>query len=75
MISLNEIIRFLELICPTDLGEEWDNVGFLVGNRDRKIERVMTCLTVTPDVVSEGIEKKADLIVSHHPFPFRGAKR
>jgi dinuclear metal center YbgI/SA1388 family protein len=32
---------------------------------------VMTCLTVTPETVAEAIAGGAQLIVSHHPLPFR----
>ena len=35
----------------------------------------MTCLTVTPDVVDEAIAQKADLIVAHHPLPFKAVPR
>ena len=35
----------------------------------------MTCLTVTPDVVEEAVRERANLIVSHHPVLFRGAKK
>ena len=31
----------------------------------------MTCLTVTPTTVREALEQRANLIVSHHPLPFR----
>ena len=36
------------------------NVGLLVGDRGTKIGRVMTCLTITPDVVAEAIEVVED---------------
>ena len=35
------------------------------------VHRVMTCLTITPDTAAEAITQQADLIVSHHPLPFR----
>jgi len=35
----------------------------------------MTCLTVTPESAEEAIRDAADLIVSHHPFPFRPFKQ
>ena len=35
----------------------------------------MTCLTITPESVKEAIDKSADLIVTHHPLPFRPLKR
>ena len=35
----------------------------------------MTCLTVTPESAAEAISQEANLIVSHHPLPFRPIKR
>jgi dinuclear metal center YbgI/SA1388 family protein len=39
------------------------------------VRRLLTCLTVTPAVVAEALAEKAELIVTHHPILFRGAKR
>ena len=33
----------------------------------------MTCLTMTPPTAAEAIERRADLIVVHHPLPFHPA--
>src|SRR5439155_6998926 len=54
---------------------EWDNVGLLVGDAAQKVERIMTCLTITPAVTAEAIRERADLIVTHHPLPFKPLKR
>ena len=35
----------------------------------------MTCLTVTPASVEEAVQEQVDLIVTHHPLPFRPLKR
>ena len=35
----------------------------------------MSCLTITPATVDEAVSKGADLIVTHHPMPFRATKR
>lgn len=75
MPKLVEIIRFLDAFAPKSLAEDWDNVGLLVGDSGTDIRRIMTCLTVTPPVVKEAVEGGADLIVSHHPCPFRSLKR
>ena len=72
---LSRLIDFLESFAPPHLAEEWDNVGLLVGSRDRDINRVMTCLTISPNVVEEALREKVDLIVAHHPLPFRPLKR
>lgn len=71
MIRLAEIADFLEGFAPRRLAASWDNVGLLVGDLQRPIERIMTCLTVTPASAAEAIRERADLIVTHHPLPFR----
>ena len=75
MIELATVANFLEHCAPSSLAAEWDNVGLLVGRRDQAVGRVMTCLTVSPDVAEEAIETDVDLIVSHHPLPFRSIRR
>jgi dinuclear metal center YbgI/SA1388 family protein len=74
-ITIQGICDFLDSVAPARLAEEWDNVGLLVGDRERPVERVMTCLTTTPGTVGEAIEGRADLIVTHHPLPFQPLKR
>jgi dinuclear metal center YbgI/SA1388 family protein len=71
MPTVGEVAQVLEQLAPLALAEKWDNVGLLVGEGEWPAERVMTCLTVTPDTVSEAIDGGAQLIVSHHPLPFR----
>ncbi len=73
--KIQTICDFLDQFAPLALAEEWDNVGLILGDSSRDANRVMTCLTVTPESASEAIEKKADMIVSHHPLPFSATKR
>ena len=75
MPRVAELVAFLERLAPPELAEEWDNVGFLLGDRQGEARQVLTCLTLTPDVVREAIEKQAGLVVTHHPVPFRPVKR
>ncbi|HEY2827119.1 MAG TPA: Nif3-like dinuclear metal center hexameric protein [Pirellulales bacterium] len=75
MLTVSAIAAFLEDFAPQRLAAEWDNVGLLVGDARHSVERVMTCLTITPQSVEEAIKEKAELIVSHHPFPFHELKR
>lgn len=75
MTTIAQISQFLERFAPTRLAEDWDNVGLLVGDPSGLAENVMTCLTVTPESASEAIRENVDLIVSHHPLPFRPLKR
>lgn len=75
MPTVQHFCQFLETFAPRRLAEDWDNVGLLVGDRERPAERVMTCLTVTPESVEEALAGNVDLIVTHHPVPFRPLKR
>ncbi len=75
MIPLRDICEFLDTFAPLETAEDWDNVGLLVGDPDRMVARVMTCLTVTSDSVTEAVEDAVDLIVSHHPMPFHPLRR
>lgn len=71
VIRVDRVCQILADIAPLALAESWDNVGLLVGDRQRSIRVVMVCLTVTPQVVEEAIAKRVELIVTHHPLPFR----
>lgn len=65
----------MEKIFPSELAEDWDNVGLSIGDRRQKVGQILTCLTIDRAVVDEAIETGVDCIVSHHPFPFRAAKK
>src|SRR5262245_55001668 len=75
MRTVADLCAFLDSFAPPALAAEWDNVGLLVGDGSQKVERVMTCLTITPAVTAEAMRERADLIVTHHPLPFKPLKR
>ncbi len=75
MPTVADIARFLDEFAPRALAESWDNVGLLIGKHEQPLERVMTCLTITPDSACEAVEAGANLIISHHPLPFRPLNR
>jgi dinuclear metal center YbgI/SA1388 family protein len=75
MSTVADVAAFLEHFAPPRLAEEWDNVGLLVGDRSRAAERVMTCLTITPASAAEAIDRRVELIVTHHPLPFAALRR
>ena len=73
-MQVSDICDFMNQFAPLELAESWDNSGLLVGDPLQDIERVMTCLTMTPETVSEAVKRKANMVVSHHPLPFRAQK-
>ncbi|MES2793306.1 MAG: Nif3-like dinuclear metal center hexameric protein [Planctomycetota bacterium] len=75
MTTISEITHFLGEFAPLTLAESWDNVGLLIGDATQPVDRILTCLTVTPDVVAEAVALRIDLIVSHHPMLFKPVQR
>ena len=75
MLTVANLCEFLDQFAPPALAAEWDNIGLLVGDRAQRVGRLMTCLTITPAAAAEAIRERADLIVTHHPLPFRPFQR
>ena len=75
MTRIKEVIDFLETWAPPSLAESYDNVGLLVGDKNKEVSGVMVSLDCTEEVVREAIDKKCNLIVSHHPIIFKGLKK
>jgi len=75
MPTIANLQTWLAEFAPPRLAADWDNVGLLVGDPTRAATRVMACLTVTAESVAEAIREGAQVIVTHHPFPFSATKR
>jgi dinuclear metal center YbgI/SA1388 family protein len=75
MPTVAEFSAYFEGFAPTRDAAEWDNAGLLLGDPAGFVDRIMTCLSVTPDVVEEAVAERAGMIVSHHPILFRGVKQ
>lgn len=74
-MRLQDVVAFLREWAPLELAENWDNVGLLVGDLRDEVVNVLTCLTLTPNVAAEAIQKQCQLIVTHHPVLFRPVQR
>lgn len=75
MTTVRQIYDYLDLRAPFALQEGWDNSGLLVGDPEGPVERVLLALDITDQVIAEGKELGAQLIVSHHPLIFQPVKR
>jgi dinuclear metal center YbgI/SA1388 family protein len=75
MPTVADITAYLEEFAPLALAAEWDNVGLLLGDPAGPVERIMTCLTVTPESAAEAVAGKVQLLITHHPILFRPIKR
>lgn len=70
-----DLIKLLEKIAPTSYAEHWDNVGLLVGEDTKKIDKVMIALDPSSEVIEQAIEEQCDMLITHHPLIFSPMKR
>ncbi len=75
MTRIKDIIHSLEEWAPKALAESYDNVGLLVGDKNKEASGVLVSLDCTEAVVEEAIKLKCNLVVSHHPLLFKGLKK
>ena len=73
-MKLEQIRQAIEDIAPLKLAQDWDNVGFLVGDPRRDIKRILMTIDTTRAVVAEARQFKADLILAYHPVIWDGLK-
>lgn len=75
MITVSDVLDFLEGFAPPELAESWDNVGLLCGDRRSEVTSVLCALDATETVVQEAIDRGAQLVVAHHPAIFTSVSR
>lgn len=56
-MNCRELITFLEKEVPLEAAENWDNPGFLVGDKQQEINKILVALDITNDVVDYAIEQ------------------
>lgn len=74
-MQISTITSYLESIAPLSYQENYDNSGLLTGSLDQDVNQVLICLDCTEEIVDEAIQKKCNLIISHHPIIFSGLKK
>lgn len=74
-MKAERIFETVDEIAPFSVHASFDNPGFLVGDKNAEIEKVIVSLDITPEVINEAKEKNAQMIISHHPVIFRPLKK
>ena len=70
-----DIINRLEDLSPIKYAEDWDNVGLLLGRREKDIDNIYVAIDATEDVIDRAITLGADMIITHHPMIFSPIKK
>lgn len=71
MLVVNDIIKEMEALAPPFLKEDFDNVGLMVGDRQKNVKKILLALDCTLKVIEEAKVENVDLIITHHPLIFR----
>lgn len=74
MATVREIYRLIDEFAPFETQLDFDNAGFLAGRGEQEVSRVLVALDITQAVAEEAVRRGCQLIVSHHPVIFGGAK-
>jgi len=73
-VKADRLQQIIEEFAPLDMQEAWDNSGYQVKLKNVDISRVLVAMEVTERVIDEAIDKKIDMIVTHHPMLFSPVK-
>jgi len=66
MITVSDILEFIESIAPSYMKEDWDRVGLNCGHLDAPVSKVLVALDPFEAVCREAKEFGAELLVTHH---------
>ncbi|MDO4745654.1 MAG: Nif3-like dinuclear metal center hexameric protein [Bacillota bacterium] len=73
-VCVGDIADIIEKQVPSQLQEEWDNSGLLIGFENKPVSKILTCLEIDKKVLDEAIAIEADMIITHHPLIFSEIK-
>lgn len=74
-MQCHEIVKILEGQSPTEYALEWDNVGLLVGRRNKEVNKIMLAVDATSEICQTAIANNVDMIITHHPIIFSKLNR
>ena len=75
MTKVKDIYNYINTIAPYDEMEQWDNSGFILGDENRSVSRVVMALDATKSVAAFAKSVEADLLLTHHPIIFNPLKK
>ena len=75
LATVNDLVELLEELLPSNLAEDWDNVGLMLGRKGKTVKKILLALDLSKEVVEQAVAQKIDLIVTHHPAIFKKLKR
>ncbi len=76
MPEIRKIDNFMSEWAKKEYSEPWDNDGvMLCENLSENVKNILVCLEINEKICDEAKAVGAQLIVTHHPYIFKGLKR
>ncbi|MDR1629461.1 MAG: Nif3-like dinuclear metal center hexameric protein [Oscillospiraceae bacterium] len=73
-MNIQQLYDCIDALAPFSVQEDWDNAGFLVGDMQAEISRVLLALDPSLEVIKEAKQAGAELLLTHHPVIFHAQK-
>lgn len=71
-VPLAELLATIDRLWPVSGAEAWDAPGLVTGDPAAPIERVVFAVDAVAATIDEAIDRRAELLVTHHPLLLRG---
>jgi dinuclear metal center YbgI/SA1388 family protein len=71
-VLVADLVKLLEQRYPPEWAETWDRVGFVLGEPDAEVTRVLLAVDCAPEVVDEAVRVGAQFVFTHHPLLLKG---
>ncbi len=69
-MTVNDIFQFLNKLFPVENAMDFDNVGILIGDPEKSVNKALICLDCTSETIKIAKNTASDLIITHHPVIF-----
>jgi len=66
MITVGDVLKYIETIAPSYMKESWDRVGLNCGHMDASVTKILVALDPFKEACAEAKELGAELLVTHH---------
>ncbi|MCS0498099.1 Nif3-like dinuclear metal center hexameric protein [Protaetiibacter mangrovi] len=70
--ALAHVIEVAHALWPLSGAEEWDAPGLVVGDPSADVEAIHLAVDAVADTVDEALDRRAQLLLTHHPLLLRG---
>ena len=67
---VQDVQNILESWLPEDIAWDRDAIGLQIGSPGAKVRSILVTLDVTDSAIQEAVQKRIDLIITHHPLIF-----